>query len=357
MIDFLIIGGGIAGTSAAALFAPMGETVLLEAEKNVGHHASGRSAAIFFEEYGNETVRALNRASKADLEQIGALSKRGLLLVASRSQTAHFESECRETGAVEIPMLEAVQKFPILNVARCTKAAYTENALDLDTDHVMQSNLRTARDAGAQVMVDEKVEEITKTSQGWQIETRRNSFSARIIINAAGAWADDVADKAGLVKLGIQPYRRSMAQLPPPIGQSTQTWPMVISCAGDWYAKPSSAGLIVSPNDEYKCDPHDAWADDMTIAEGLARYEQMSTVPVSRVQSTWAGLRSFAPDRSLVIGPDPDAPDFLWFAGQGGYGFQTSPAAAQLLALLANGRESDVLSPETVAALSPQRFH
>jgi len=268
-----------------------------------------------------------------------------------------FEAECEETEAAELTIPEAIEKFPILNTNRCTRAAYTSAAYDIDTDLMLQSYVRDARNAGGRLALDEKVEQISKTSHGWQIETTKNAFAARIIINAAGAWADEVARLAGIIPLGIQPMRRSMAQLPAPIGQSPQTWPMILNCASDWYAKPAGGNWLVSPSEEVACQPHDAWADDMTIAEGLARYETMVTVPVSQVQTVWAGLRSFAPDRSLVIGPDPDAPDFLWLAGQGGYGFQTAPAAAQLLALLANGRDSEVLDAKTVAGLSPQRFH
>ncbi|WP_420862750.1 NAD(P)/FAD-dependent oxidoreductase [Algirhabdus cladophorae] len=357
MIDFLVIGGGIAGTSAAAMFAPLGTTTLLEAENTFAHHASGRSAAIFVEDYGNDVVCALNTASMAELQDMGALSARGLLMVGPRGHEVEFDGEVRLMQIEEIPFSQAQTLFPILNPTRCTRTAYTDQAFDLDTDLMMQSYMRAARGDGADLCLDQKVEKITKITQGWMVETKTDSFSAHILINAAGPWADDIAKMAGVVPLGIQPMRRSMAQLPPPNGQNMSDWPMIISSAGDWYARPSGASWLVSPSEAVPCEPHDAWANDMTIAEGLSRYEGMVTVPVSRVQSSWAGLRSFAPDQSLIIGPDPISPDFLWFAGQGGYGFQTAPAAATLLALLANGRESDALSPETVAALSPARFH
>jgi len=178
---------------------------------------------------------------------------------------------------------------------------------------------------------------------------------ARHIVNAAGAWADSVARMAGVTPLGIQPYRRSMARIALPDGLDPARWPFVDGVGDDWYAKPDAGALIVSPGDEDPADPHDAWADDMVLAEGLARYQEFSTAPVERMLANWAGLRSFAPDRALVIGRDAAQPDFLWLAGQGGYGFQTAAAASDLLAQIA-GHSPTTLDAATVADLSPTRF-
>jgi D-arginine dehydrogenase len=176
-----------------------------------------------------------------------------------------------------------------------------------------------------------------------------------VLVNAAGAWADPVAQMAGLRPLGIQPYRRSMARIALPAGMSPADWPFVDGVGESWYCKPDAGALIVSPADEDPVEPQDAWADDMVLAEGLARYQAAVTVPVTRLLANWAGLRSFAPDRALVIGADRDAPTFFWYAGQGGYGFQTAPAASQLLADLILGRTPE-LDAATVAALDPKRF-
>jgi glycine/D-amino acid oxidase-like deaminating enzyme len=160
---------------------------------------------------------------------------------------------------------------------------------------------------------------------------------------------------AGVAPKGLTPLRRSMARIPAPGGHDVSGWPMIFGPGETWYAKPDAGALIVSPAEEHAAEPHDAWADDMVLAEGLARYEEMVAEPVTRLLANWAGLRTFAPDRVLVIGPDPAEPDFLWSAGQGGYGFQTAPAAAALLAALAEGHAPE-LDPATVAALSPGRF-
>jgi glycine/D-amino acid oxidase-like deaminating enzyme len=176
-----------------------------------------------------------------------------------------------------------------------------------------------------------------------------------VLVNAAGAWADGIAALAGASPLGITPYRRSMARIPAPGGHDVSGWPMIFGTGETWYAKPDAGALIVSPAEEHPMEPHDAFADDMVLAEGLARYEEMVTAPVTRLLANWAGLRSFAPDRVLVIGRDRGCENFLWLAGQGGYGFQTSAGAAELLADLAAGRPP-MLGKETVAALSPARF-
>ena len=178
---------------------------------------------------------------------------------------------------------------------------------------------------------------------------------ADVIVNAGGAWADQLAVMAGIAPVGLRALRRSMARMPAPGGSDTRDWPMLTGPGETWYAKPDAGAWIVSPAEEDPVEPMDAWADDMVLAEGLARYEAYVTEPVTRVETNWAGLRTFAPDRALVIGPAPDVEGFFWMAGQGGYGFQTAPAAGGLLADLVLGRTS-TLSQDVVQALSPSRF-
>ena len=355
MYDFVIIGGGIAGISTAAALAPLGSVLVLEAEEHYGLHASGRSAAVFVENYGNPTVRALNTASLPTLEKLDVLSPRGVLLLGRQQDRSMFDAERVDMKMEEIALQEAYQKLPIINMKRCAMAAYSTDAQDIDTDFLLQTYLRRAREAGAVTYVGQQVRAISRNSKGWHIEASGDLFFGTHLINAAGAWADGIAQMAGVAALGILPKRRSMAQLPAPLGQDTLSWPLTIGASGDWYAKPSGAKWIVSPADAKAVEPHDAWADDMVIAEGLARYEAMVTVPVTRVETSWAGLRSFSPDGSLILGPDPHDPQFFWCAAQGGYGFQTAPAAAQLVAELANGR-SPSLDPQIVASLAPDRF-
>ena len=212
-----------------------------------------------------------------------------------------------------------------------------------------------AKGRGARILTKAKVTAIAKDGAGWRVESAAGTFTARVVVNAAGAWVDQVAALAGVRPLGFTPYRRSMARIPAPGGHDVTKWPMLFGPGEDWYAKPDAGALIVSPAEEDLMEPHDAWADDMVLAEGLARYEEMVTEPVTRLLASWAGLRTFAPDRVLVIGPDAREPSFFWLAGQGGYGFQTSAAASRLAADLIGGRAPE-LEAGLVAELAPARF-
>ncbi|MEO1678798.1 MAG: FAD-binding oxidoreductase [Pseudomonadota bacterium] len=355
MDDYLVIGGGIAGASAAAALAPFGTVRLWEAESALGHHASGRSAAMFIAPYGNATIRALNAASADALDEAGVLSPRHLLMLAPVGAEAALAAETAAYGARPLSPDEAVALLPILRPDAIAGAAVYEQGAEIDTDRLLQSSAATARAAGAIFETGRPVSAITRISGGWQVRAGEAAASARRLVNAAGPWADEIARMAGIAPVGLTPYRRSMARLPAPGGHNTRPWPFTLDVTEAWYAKPDAGAWLVSPCEENAATPHDAWADDMVIAEGLARYESMVCEPVTRVQTTWAGLRTFAPDRALVLGPEPDEPAFLWCAGQGGYGFQTCPAAARLLADLAVGRPSE-LPPDTVATLTPDRL-
>ena len=244
---------------------------------------------------------------------------------------------------------------PILNPETVALAGYTAEAEDLDTDLLVQGFAREAKGRSARILTKAKVSAIAKDGAGWRVTSTVGEFTARIVVNAAGAWVDQVAALAGVRPLGFTPYRRSMARIPAPGGHDVSKWPMMFGPGEDWYAKPDAGALIVSPAEEDLMEPHDAWADDMVLAEGLARYEEMVTEPVTRLISNWAGLRTFAPDRVLVIGPDAREPSFFWLAGQGGYGFQTCAAASRLAADLIGGRTPE-LEPALVAQLAPSRF-
>jgi len=353
MKHVLVIGGGIAGVSAAAKLAPDFEVTLLEAEPSLGFHASGRSAAMFVEQYGTETTCVLNRASRSEHERRGVLSPRGIMIVAKDADAAQFEADLANMGLEEIDVAEAFARIPILS-PEVTRAAIHEDAHDIDTDRLVQSFAKDARANGAKIITGQRVTAIAKTT-AWCVQGRDQSFEADIVVNAGGAWADQVAELAGVAPLGLQPNRRSMARLPAPDGHDVSSWPLIFGPGETWYAKPDAGGWIVSPADEHPMPPMDAWPDDMVLAEGLDRYQQYVTSPVTRVETSWAGLRTFSPDRSLVIGEEPAVSGFFWCAGQGGYGMQSSPAAAILLADLVAGRTSS-LPTETIEGLSPERF-
>lgn len=355
--DFLVIGGGIAGTSAAARLSELGHVVLLEMEQALGYHASGRSAAMFEENYGPPAVVALNKASSDYHHHAngGYLTPRGLMLVAGPTETEQFSKDVKELNLHPIAMETAIERVPILNPETVTQAALHEAAQDLDTDRMIQDFAKVLRASGGQVITRATVTAISKHPSGWQVEAGGKTYEAAQLVNAAGAWVDQIASLAGVTPIGIAPKRRSMARLPAPGGHDVTKWPMLMGVGESWYAKPDAGKLLVSPADADLVEPQDAYADDMVLAEGLARYEERVTTPVTRVESNWAGLRSFAPDGALVLGPDPDQPDFIWCAAQGGYGFQTAPAASLLLADILGGRCSD-LDATSRAALSPARL-
>ena len=355
--DILIIGGGIAGLSAAATLAPHASVTLLEAEDALGYHASGRSAAMFLKDYGNDVVRALNYASAEHHETAdgGFLSQRGMMLVARADQRDDFAAEFTAFGMDEISIAEATTHVPILNPKTCAYAAYRPDAHDLDADRLLQTYTKDARRAGATIHTESPVTEIVKSGAVWHVTAGGQTHKATTLINAAGAWVDEIAILAGITPLGFQPYRRSMARVPAPGGHDVSTWPFLDGVNESWYAKPDAGKWIISPSDEDPMNAHDAWADDMVLAEGLARYEEMVTEPVTRLETSWAGLRTFAPDRALVIGRDMAEPSFFWLGGQGGYGFQTAPAASRLVADLLTDQTPE-LAADIVSALSPARF-
>jgi glycine/D-amino acid oxidase-like deaminating enzyme len=355
MWDFAVIGGGIAGLTAAAHLAPLGSVVLLEAEATTGYHASGRSAALYEADYGAPATVALARWSLPALRRLEVLAPRGLMLVGLAGQESAFEADRAMMRMHEIPLAEAQARVPILNPATVARTALSDRAQDLDTDRLMQAYGRSLRAAGGALRTRAPVTGLRRVATGWEIVAGGEGLRARQIVNAAGAWADRVAQLAGLPPLGIVPYRRSIAQIPAPAGQDTRAWPMLIGVGEAWYAKPAGGRLLVSPADEHPMAPHDAWADDEVLAEGIARYEAAVTEPVTRVERRWAGLRSFAPDRALVLGPDPLEPAFWWCAGQGGQGFQSAPGAGAVLAERAGGPATG-LPAEVIAALAPDRF-
>ena len=357
MSDILIIGGGIAGVSAAARLAPHASVTLLEAEDSLAYHASGRSAAMFLMDYGNDTVRALNYASADHHHNAdgGVLKQRAMMLLGKPDEADTFTTEATSFNLDRISIDQARALVPILNPQTCAFAAIREDVHDLDTDLLIQNYLRSARASGANVITKSRITAIERTPTGWQVTTGDKTYTAKTILNAAGAWADPIAQMAGIKPLGITPFRRSMARIPAPGGHDVSGWPFMDGVNEGWYAKPDAGALIVSPADEDAVEPHDAWADDMTLAEGLANFEEMTTEPTTRMLSNWAGLRSFAPDRTLVIGRDSTDPEFAWLAGQGGYGFQTAPAASQLIADLLTGTPSE-LDTAAIKALSPARF-
>jgi D-arginine dehydrogenase len=287
--DIIVIGGGIAGTSAAAMLSSDARVVLIEAEPQLGYHSTGRSAAIFIRNYGNSVLRALNAASAPVLHAPDGisdrsfLSPRGEMLIATEDEMPALEKYAEgATGLERLTAAEAVTLVPVLRPERIAGAIIERDAQDIDVDRMHQGYARLLRDRGGQTVTGGAVTHVTRANGCWQVSTAAGEWSAPIIVNAAGAWADMVARMAGLSPIGLTPMRRSAVLLNAPDGYRIDDWPLFASATESWYAKPDAGRLLVSPADEDPVEPHDAWPDDMVLAEGLHRFEQAVTIPITR---------------------------------------------------------------------------
>lgn len=362
--DIAIVGAGMAGIGLAAALGGSHRIVILEQENTPAYHSTGRSAAIFLRNYGNDVIRALNNASAPlfqspdpSLFPHPLIRQRGALFVADEDGLAsHQKLLAKAEGLRPISAEEAVRHVPILRRDRIAAAAFEDDAQDIDVNALHEGWLRAARQAGATLWTNAALQRARRSNGRWSIDTAKGPLSAAVIVNAGGAWADQVAQACGVEALGIQPMRRSIAVLPAPEGVDVANWPLIDGSNESWYCKPDAGKLYVSPAEEIPVEPHDAFVDDMVLAEGLDRFSQATNYEVTRVENSWAGLRSFAPDRSPVAGFDTSAEGFVWLAGQGGYGIQTSPALSRLTAQLIRGEEPDSLDAAIVVALSPNRF-
>ena len=357
LFDIIIVGGGIAGISAAARLSNYSSVLLLEREHQLGYHASGRSAASCIKDYGNDTTRDLNAQSFEYLrnENNGVLSDRGLMVLAKRDQRDEFETSSESLGLTEITLSEALTAVPIINSKTVAYASYREDVYDLDTNQLIQNFEREAKRNNAQIRNNTAVVKIERSHSKWRVITDSGEYHSSILVNAAGAWVDHISNLAGIEKIGFLPMRRSMARIPLPSEFEVADWAFFSGPREDWYAKPDAGQLIVSPAEEDLVEPHDAWAEDLILAEGISRYQEFVTTSVNKITSNWAGLRTFAPDRSLVIGPSKTNSSFFFLAGQGGYGFQTAPTASDLLKELIMGLPHD-LEAKTIEKLDPKRF-
>jgi len=358
--DILVIGAGMAGIGAAARLAPHSTVTVIEMEERPAYHTTGRSAATFILNYGNDVLRAMNRASVdilrtgGDLAGAGFLSPRGVLMVQQPGMEADFEDYVAGATGLEILSPDEVLRcFPPYRPDMVVRGALEPDASDIDVDGLLQAFIRKLRAHGGTIVPKAEVTALTRTSGRWRAETRAGTFEAPVVVNAAGAWGDVVAGRAGIAPVGLMPLRRTVAVLP--TAEDTSRWTLTAAVAETWYAKPDGGRLWVSPADEDPVEPHDAHPDDMVLAEGLHRFELATTMAVTRVERSWAGLRTFAPDRTPVNGFEPGAEGFYWLCGQGGYGIQTAPAMSQLAADLVLGHDPS-MAPEIVAALSPARF-
>lgn len=355
--DIAVIGAGMAGASLAAQLAGHAEVVLLEAEDAPGYHATGRSAAFWTESYGGSGIQPLTAAAGPWLRDHGFLSRRGALTIARAGQQAALDAFADGFSAlgVEIERLDHAAMARLVPGLRpdWTHGALEPSCCDIDVAALHQHYLAQARRAGAQAICSARVAALAAQGAGWRIGLADGrELIAGTVVNAAGAWADRIAELAGVRPLGIAPFRRTVAQLrtAPPVPERL---PLVLDLGEAFYFKPESGRLWLSPHDETPSLPCDAAAEEIDVATAIDRLGGVVDWQVERVEHSWAGLRSFAPDRLPVYGFAPGHSGFFWFAGQGGFGIQTAPAAADLAARLLLGQAGGAVDP---APYSPARL-
>ena len=339
----LIVGGGIAGAGLGYALAGRCPVILLEREARCGHHATGRSAASFTETYGTSVIRRLAIGSRPFLDAPPAgfkapiLTPRGTVTVARHDQLDALEAMLAQARAL-VPAMrmldpaELHRRVPILDPTYVAAAVIEPGAMDIDVDALHAGYLAALRRAGGRVVTDAAVQGVTRTRGRWRVDTAGGPFEADILVNAAGAWADEVAGMAGVAPLGLVPKRRTAVTVDVPPGISLAGWPMIDDVGGAFYFKADAGALLVSPADATPVAPCDVQPEELDIATAIDRLQRVTTLSVTRVRSAWAGLRSFAPDCNPVVGRDCGVDGFVWLAGQGGYGIKTSPALSRVAA-------------------------
>ncbi len=362
--DIAIVGAGIAGASCAYFVAPHRRVLILERESQPGYHSSGRSAAAFIESYGNRPIRAATRASRAFLESPPAgfsehalLRPRACVVMAGERDTGAlheaYEEQRKALDSIRPLDRDALYRaFPALRPDHWVAGFVEPHAADIDVHALLQGYLRGAQAAGARLVTRAEVTALTRQDGAWQIDSSAGQFQATTLVNAAGAWASPLAALAGASDIQIEPRRRTAITFEVPEGPDTREWPMVVDVNEQFYIKPDAGRMMASPADESPSPPMDAQPEELDVAITVDRVEMATTWQIRRLASRWAGLRSFAADRTIVCGQDPGRDGFFWLAGQGGYGVQTSPAMGMLACALLTGRPL----PAALAQVDPEDF-
>ena len=347
--DFLIVGAGIAGASVGHFLAPHGSCVMLERENQPGYHSTGRSAAQFIASYGPPLVRALSRASEPfflnpppGFADAPLLTPRGLLTVAGTDEMCHLDeawATLQQTSprGRRLTAVEALAMVPALRKEKVSAALYEPDSFDMDVHAIHQGYLRGYKRAGGTLVCDAEVVSIERQGNLWRVRTAAGGeHAATVLVNAAGAWCDAVAQLAGVAPIGLVPKRRTAFTFLPPAGTDTARWPLLLAADESFYMKPDAGALLASPVNEDATHPQDVQPEELDIALAMHALETWTTL-APRPTHSWAGLRSFVADGDLVGGFDADASGFFWCAAQGGYGIQTSAAMGEACAALARG--------------------
>lgn len=348
--DYVIVGAGIAGASVGYFLAPHARVLLLERESQPGYHSTGRSAAAYVESYGPPQVRALTRASGSFLKtppqgftDHPVLTPRATMLVGSPGQEADMQAlydELREASDQVVLMSadEVCKRVPVFKPEQVIGAVLDPGSSDIDVDSLHQGYLKGFRQAGGELRCNADVTTLERREDSWIIHTANQSVSTPVVINAAGAWGDELANKAGVAPISLQPKRRSAFVFQPPEQIDFADWPLTVGVGEDWYIKPESGLLLGSPANADNCAPQDVQPEELDIALGIDRIQSMTQLTIRRPERTWAGLRTFAPDGCLVGGFDEQVSGFFWLVAQGGYGIQTSAAMGEACASLVRGQ-------------------
>ena len=362
--DIIVIGAGIAGATAAAHLSPHRSVALIEAEDTAGYHTTGRSAALWVQNYGPRDVRELSRLSRAFFENppsgftaVPLMRRRPVLLLATEQQLPALDAAIAEgSGLRRVTEAESRKMVPALRPGYAAAGAVEDDAFDMDVAAIHQGFMRQLRQNGGTLALRHRAGVIQRKSGQWHVETTtHDTLHAPIVVNAAGAWGDQIAHLANASPLGLTPKRRTAA-IVDPAPHDVEHWPMICDVLEKWYARPEArTRLMVSPADEIPDTPHDVRPEEIDVALGIDRMQQALDIQVRRVEHSWAGLRTFTPDGSLAFGWDLKTEGFFWSVGQGGYGIQTSPAAGQLVADLVLGRDSGGAA-SVVALVDPRRF-
>ena len=368
--DVIVVGAGIAGASVADALAPECRAVVLEREPQPGYHTTGRSAALFAPVYGPAPIRALTRASAAFMAEPPAgfadspiLTPRGALFMAREDQLPDLTAlhdELRAEGNFEELDGTGIRRFhPLVREGYAVAGLYDENCQDIDVATLHQGFLRRARARGCSIVTNAEVTALEELADGWKVHTTAGIFEAPCVINAAGAWADELGKMAGAEPIGLVPKRRTAMQITAPNGADVKTWPIAVDVSEEFYVKPVAQQLLLSPANEDPDVPCDVQPDEMDIAICVDRVERAFDLKVGRIETRWAGLRSFVADKCPVAGFSAKVPGFFWLAGQGGYGIQTAPALGALAASLVLGKPLPTYMVDEgveLSSLAPERL-
>ncbi|PCI46389.1 MAG: FAD-dependent oxidoreductase [Alphaproteobacteria bacterium] len=350
--DFIIIGGGIAGASAGFELCKHGRVIILEKEGQAGYHTTGRSSAIFQKSYnnGDPLLNILVRTSEDFLRRPPEgftgqplLKPRPLIYIATAENQDSLDSLHRKLSDIDVKTHfvsgeETRQLLPVLARKYQGRILREQGAADMDVTALHQGYLRAIKSAGGDIITRAGVTGLARTENHWQVTTAKNNYRTPVVINAAGAWVDQVAEMANISPIHIQPLRRTVIMVALPKGTCPDGWPLVMDTVEGYYFKPEQGKILMTPGDEKLMPPSDVQPEEIDIAYGAHFLETATRLKVDKIDHSWAGLRNQVADGHPVVGFDPEATGFFWLAGQGGFGIKTAPAMGRITASLIMGK-------------------